>query len=102
MIARRVVASLPELTGGFLGRFGSVAVALLGGPGPAVHHHLLAARELAAPHPGGVADLVVRRWAVWAVAQLPLSLPLGLVGAGLARHRVTHTAAHELSGSAQA
>src|SRR5205814_9198916 len=79
-----------------------LAVPALGGPGPAVHPHLLAARVLAAPRPGGAGDLVGRRFAAWVAAQLPLSLPLGVVGAGLARHHVTHTAAHELSGSAQA
>src|SRR5437879_1792941 len=81
---------------------GLAATAALGGPGPALHHHLLAARELTGPHPGGLADLISRRWAAWAAAQVPLSLPLGLIGAGLARHHVTHTPAHELSGSAQA
>ncbi|MDQ1567742.1 MAG: hypothetical protein QOF96_2622 [Actinomycetota bacterium] len=89
----------PAVAGGLLA---VVAVGALGGPGPALHHHLLAARELAAPHPGGLADLVLRRWSPWAAAQVPLSVPLGLVAAGFARHHVTHTPAHELSGSAQA
>lgn len=81
---------------------GLLATAALGGPGPALHHHLLAARELTAPHPGGFADLIAMRAAAWLWAQLPLGVPLGLVAAGLARHRVTHLPAHELSPSAQA
>ena len=79
-----------------------VAVAVLGGPGPALDHHLLAARELTAPHPGDLAALLGRRWAAWLSAQLALSVPLGLIAAGFARHRVTHLPAHELSPAAQA
>ena len=81
---------------------GLLAVAALGGPGPALHHHLLAVRDLTGPHPGGLAGLLGRRWAAWLGAQLPLSVPVGLVAAGLARHRVTHLPAHELSPTAQA
>jgi hypothetical protein len=77
-----------------------LAVAIAGGPGPALHHHLLAARELTAAHPGSLADLIAMRAAAWLWAQLPLSVPVGLVGARLARHRVTHLPAHELSPSA--
>jgi hypothetical protein len=79
-----------------------VTVAILGGPGPAVHHHLTALRQLAGPHPDGIGALIAQRLPVWLLWQVPLGAPLGLIGAGLARHRVTHQAAHDLSPSAQA
>ncbi|HEV7535119.1 MAG TPA: hypothetical protein VGP90_05755, partial [Acidimicrobiia bacterium] len=87
----------PVLAGALLA---VLSVAALGGPDPAIRHHLLAVRELTRPHPGGVAHLVARRWAAWIAAQLPLAVPLGLIAAGLARHHVTTTSAHELSPSA--
>ena len=81
---------------------GLVAIGILGGPAGALHHHLTALRELAGPHPDGLGALIAQRLPVWLFWQLPLGAPLGLIGAGLARHRVTHQAAHDLSPSAQA
>jgi hypothetical protein len=90
---RRIRWWPPVLAGGALAL---LATAALGGPGPALHHHLLAAREIAGAHPGGLADLIAVRAAAWLWAQLPLSVPVGLVAAGFARHRVTHLPASEL------
>jgi hypothetical protein len=86
-----------------LGLAGALAaIALLGGPAPAIHHDLTALRELTQSHPHGLGQLLAQRWPVWILTQLPLGAPLGLVSAGLARHRVTHLPAHELSPSAKA
>jgi hypothetical protein len=81
---------------------GVVAVATLGGPGPTVHQHLTALRELTGPHAHGLGQLAAHRWPVWVLTQLPLGAPLGLIAAGFARHRVTHQPAHELSPGAKA
>jgi hypothetical protein len=79
-----------------------VAIAAVGGPGQAIHHHLTAVREVTGPHPAGLAALIAQRLPAWLFWQLPLGLPVGLIAAGLARHRVTHLPAHELSPSAKA
>ena len=59
--------------------------------------HLLAIRELTDTKGVPVADLAADRWPAWLAAQLPLSVPVGLLFAGLARHQVTRVPAHELS-----
>src|SRR5207244_1985943 len=77
-------------------------VLVVSGPSGAMTRHLLAARELTGPHPAqSLGALIARRWVAWTLAQAPLALPFGAVLAGLARHHVTHTPAHELSPSAQ-
>jgi hypothetical protein len=73
-------------------------VVAVSGPAGAVDRHLLPLRELT----GGAGVPVGERWPAWLLAQLPLSLPVGVVLAALARHQVTHIAAHELSPRARA
>jgi hypothetical protein len=78
------------------GLVGLLVVVAVFGPAGMVDRHLLALRELTDSRAVG------ERWPSWLVAQVPLSLPLGLLLAAFARHQVTHIAAHELSPRARA
>jgi hypothetical protein len=78
------------------GIVGLLVVVAVFGPAGMVDRHLLGLRELT--DSGAVGE----RWPSWLVAQVPLSLPLGLLLAAVARHQVTHIAAHELSPRARA
>ena len=66
---------------GIAGLLSTVAIS---GPVGAVHHHLLAVRDLSDTH-GFLAVAIKHRWAAWLTAQLPLSVPIGLLIAGFAR-----------------
>jgi hypothetical protein len=78
------------------GLVGLLVVVAVFGPAGMVDRHLLGLRELTDSRAVG------ERWPSWLVAQVPLSLPLGLLLAAVARHQVTHIAAHELSPRARA
>jgi hypothetical protein len=59
-----------------------LVVVVLGGPGPALHQHLTALRELTEPHSHGLGQIAAQRWPVWLLTQLPLGAPVGLIAAG--------------------
>lgn len=52
---------------------GVVTIAVLGGPGPALHQHLTALRELTEPHTSGLGQVAAHRWSVWLCQNLTLS-----------------------------
>jgi hypothetical protein len=66
-----------------------LVVLAVSGPEGALNRHLLTVHDLAAAH-RPLAVLVAHHWGAWALAQLPLAVPLGILMAAVGRHQVTH------------